>query len=307
MNFCKKYYLEKEEKRGGLLSFPDDLESIRRTLILLLSYDKDIIKFMTRDIPRWYRESKNEVLPRIAFSLFLLSYGNLDETVSQIVKKKENIKGERERLDKNLEKSAEILRDSEKFNKTFEKWYKSDKRYRKRIWAALRDYLKLETLREEFIKGVEENKEVERIWRDKDLLQQLELPGDVWNNNPNFRENLLSNLLDLRNQRSPIAKIVRNMYEEIKNDLKVRGVNFHPEQLDITFDFVPRMCNKTLCDICIFALADNKERLEKICVKNENKYCPIVLVSCGYMSECRIQDCPLLDDNKNFNFCRKKR
>ena len=58
--------------------------------------------------------------------------------------------------------------------------------------------------------------------------------------------------------------------------------DFYPEQFDITFDFVPRMCSKKLCDVCPFG----QKGVELVCIPSEDKYCPIAFLSCGYTAKC---------------------
>ena len=66
-----------------------------------------------------------------------------------------------------------------------------------------------------------------------------------------------------------------------------------PRTFAMTFDFVPRMCSKSLCDFCIFE-EDNK--LSDLCTKDEKKFCPVVLISCGYANRCKIEGCPVIDN-----------
>lgn len=61
---CKEF-----EEENKIQAFPADLESIKRTLILLLEYDKDIINFMTKRLSEWKIKYKENFCPRIAFSL----------------------------------------------------------------------------------------------------------------------------------------------------------------------------------------------------------------------------------------------
>ena len=118
-------------------------------------------------------------------------------------------------------------------------------------------------------------------------MDQIELPGDVWNNSPLFRDNLFEKVLDLENIPNTwgMARIIREVYIQL-NSKKEIGY-FYPEQFDITFDFVPRMCNKKLCNVCLFG----KNGVESICIPTEDKYCPVALLSCGYVYRCKRDGC----------------
>jgi len=77
-----------------------------------------------------------------------------------------------------------------------------------------------------------------------------------------------------------MPKVIREIYKKIKDCEEI--ADFYPEQFDITFDFVPRMCNKKLCDVCLFG----QNGVELICIPTEDKYCPVALLSCGYFAKC---------------------
>jgi len=113
-------------------------------------------------------------------------------------------------------------------------------------------------------------------------MDQIELPGDVWNNSPLFRNNLLANVLDIDSVPKGwgMPKIIRELYSQLKNKEEIN--DFYPEQFDVTFDFVPRMCNKKLCNVCPFG----QNGVESICIPTPNKYCPVALLTSGYITRC---------------------
>jgi hypothetical protein len=118
-------------------------------------------------------------------------------------------------------------------------------------------------------------------------MDQIELPGDVWNNSSVFRNNLFAEVIDM--DRIPktwgMPDIIRDIYEQLQGTEGIE--NFYPEQFDVTFDFIPRMCNKKLCEVCLFG----KNGVEHICIPTEDKYCPVVLFSCGYIARCQQENC----------------
>lgn len=275
---CEKY-----EEENKIQAFPADLESIKRTLILLLDYDKDIIYFMTRKLSKWARKYPEDFCPRIAFSLYLLSYKDVGSILYKI--KKESRSKKTKDLSKKMEEAKGLLTDDTKFEKEFQKWYK-DKKWHKRTWAALRDYKKFRKLSEKFIEGIKDEATLE-VWK-KDFSTQLELPGDIWNTRffANCIKPIAENMkVSLRGKKTP--KVVRELWDKIKS----KCPESYPEQFDITFDFTPRMCNRRLCDVC--PLGPNGAEL--ICIPTRDKYCPVALVSCGYIVECgENQDrCPI--------------
>ena len=86
--------------------------------------------------------------------------------------------------------------------------------------------------------------------------------------------------------------IVRVLYNELKEKIDID--NFYPEQFDITFDFVPRMCAKKLCNVCPFG----KKGIGAICIPTKDKLCPVALVNCGYLAKCTgfASECIVKDD-----------
>lgn len=178
-------------------------------------------------------------------------------------------------------------KDLEKSN-AFKLLFKPSKKvfYEKRIWCAFRDFLKDENYRKIFISTInEEFKEVlfiNNIPKDEIILQ-LELPGDLWNNRRKFWDCI--KLLELNNN-DPINAKLRAKIDTLKTN------KYYPEQFDITFDFIKRMCESNNCDICPFGSLLHKDKrlgidFEKLCINMKGKYCPIVSTACNYKFECK--------------------
>ena len=115
----------------------------------------------------------------------------------------------------------------------------------------------------------------------KAALDVMELPGDVWNNNAMFRDGLFTP--HLRNARKSwdMPRTVREVYAELSN------THFYPEQLDVTFDFVPRMCSKRSCGYCFFGGGT-----QRLCHQRKDLLCPVTLATCGYEHTCDPDGCP---------------
>jgi hypothetical protein len=168
---------------------------------------------------------------------------------------------------------------------------KSSKRYHcKRIWCSLRDYIKSPEFsplfKESLRKKTVSSDVINNIFSEK-ALQTIELPGDVWNNKSVFR-NCLFNISGVEDKNGePFNKKIREIFET--ESIQVG----YPEQFDVTFDFVQRMCDKQLCDICPFKAVYETNRIGKICVNNADMLCTISLVACGYVIGCQSTSCKL--------------
>lgn len=170
----------------------------------------------------------------------------------------------------------------------------------KRTWCSLRDYLKSPEYKTWFVSCIKEHlKEtvdsqfLDELFSDENnssnACQWLELPGDVWNENSVFRRCIT------RQTSGKLGAVLRTEHGNIDSNERVG----YPEEFDTTFDFVPRMCEKNNCDICPFGAIRgeqmNKDKIEKLCVPESGKYCPMVLLYCGYYYECsgREDNCTL--------------
>lgn len=258
----------------------DDYQNILQTLEILDKYEitingkkcnRNIVAFALHFIQRF--KGKNDLLTRIACAFHLLTY--------QLDGKKAN-----------PDKVINILKSNNEFEKNLKEFKKTSTVGKKRLWCCVRDYKKglyheiFNNAIKEVVSNNTDTKELIKIW-DELPMNQIELPGDVWNNSPLFRNNLFAGVLDLN--RTPktwkMPKIIREIYNQLKSDEDVK--DFYPEQFDITFDFVPRMCNKKLCNVCLFG----KNGVESICIPTKDKYCPVALLSCGYIAKCEKEGC----------------
>ena len=242
----------------------DDYQNILNTLEVLNYYQRNIINFIVNTIKRF--KDKEDLLIRIACSLHLLTY--------QLDSKKANPK-----------KTLRILNDDQEFEKKVEFFKRNTTSGKKRLWCCIRDYKKglyhkvfSEAIKE--VTGREASKFIS-IW-DNLPMEQIELPGDVWNNSPLFKNNLFAKILDVDSipKTWGMPEIIRDIYKQLKGSEEIN--DFYPEQFDITFDFVPRMCSKKLCDVCPFG----QKGVELVCITSEDKYCPVALLSCGYIAKC---------------------
>ncbi len=166
---------------------------------------------------------------------------------------------------------------------------------RKRLWCSLRDYLKSPEFNTYFVAGLAAIKSGEAArWSRNNrgliaALDALELPGDVWNNAKVFRKGLFSPYLSNERPSWDMPRTVRKIYTLLSTG---DAPAFYPEQLDVTFDFVPRMCEAKMCDVCLFG-----KGIEEMCHQKPDCLCPVVLTACGYRHMCTPGDCELKNDS----------
>lgn len=249
----------------------DDYQSLLQTLEVLdkSGYKRNIVVYIIAIMRRF--KDREDLLMRVACGLHLLTY--------QLDGKKAN-----------SEEIIEIINDDEEFEKRLNTFKRTSTSGKKRLWCCIRDYKKglYHQIFNSAVKEVASEDAEELISKWESLpTDQIELPGDVWNNSPLFRENLFANILDIESipKTWKMPDVVRELYHQLKEHKDV--YYFYPEQFDITFDFVPRMCNKELCKVCLFG----RDGVEYICIPTKDKYCPVALVSCGYITKCMESDC----------------
>lgn len=113
---------------------------------------------------------------------------------------------------------------------------------------------------------------------------------DVWNENSVFRRCFDP---DPQSQKGKFGKYLRKKCEWEPDS------GWYPEQYDITYDFVQRMCAQfpTRCDSCVLSDSITKEKFELHCIGgmdgSEKKVCPVMLMHCGYNYICTGEKCEL--------------
>jgi len=263
--------------------FPSDYLAILYTFVFLKDYDLSFSKFIKQVYCR--HKDKNDFIKRILFSLYLLSYYEIGQPKSSDLGDfTTNMKKANERKNK----IKDILSNHDKFSNEYETFLKDKVFKQKRAWCSLRDFLKSPEFKQYFEVALREEGLIDSDFIklfSYEALTELELPGDVWNNNSKFRNCILKDTNYEKSKKS-LNKILRDFYN--KNHQHIIG---YPEQFDITFDFVPRMCELNNCDLCPIYKINNKENnFSKICLKNKKMYCPVVLLGCNYKNNCKGED-----------------
>ena len=260
---------------------PSDYLSILYTLHTLEKFDYSLSNY----IAQAYKTFKDEedLIQRVLFALYLLSYYEIGQPrYENITEWETNIKNAENRRDI----ICQYFEEPESKEDEFKTFQKNTRFHLKRAWCSLRDFLKSPKFSQYFKNSMLKNKylnekELENLFG-IEMLCQLELPGDVWNNNPKFQKCIRD---DEKFDNSKFNQFLREHYNSNESNLKYGKA--YPEQFDITFDFVPRMCDKNNCDICpIGCLSGEGKDFDKICLNDTSKYCPVVLVGCGYKKIC---------------------
>lgn len=263
--------------------FPSDYLAVLYTLVFLDEYDFSFSKFI-KEVYCEHKE-KDDFIKRILFSLYLLTYYDIGQPKSSDLS---NFADNIRKAYKRKNRIIGILSNPDKFRDEYNIFLKDKVFKQKRAWCSLRDYLKspefIQYFKEALSKETVSSNDFDKLLSNE-ALTQLELPGDVWNNNSIFRNCILKDT-NYKESKMDLNKIIREYFD--KTYPQISG---YPEQFDITFDFVPRMCEKNNCDICPIDRINNKENnFNRICLKNENMYCPVILVGCNYKNHCRGSD-----------------
>ena len=269
--------------------YPSDYFSILYTLDFLKKYNFSFSKFIKYVYEK--HGGQPDFIKRLLFSLYLMTYYKIGRP------KKEDIDGFENNLKNAKERTENINKimnfKEEDFKREYDIFIKNNVYGQKRAWCSLRDYIKHPKFKGYF-KAALNNVGISdtSVFFLPNALNNLELPGDVWNNNNKFRKCILSGT-EYKESTIGLNKILRDYFEGNKNEL----VDCYPEQFDITFDFVPRMCEKNNCDICPIGKVEGTKgnHFQKICVKNENMYCSVAMIVCDYKIMCHVNPCPLLD------------
>jgi len=261
--------------------YPSDYKAMLYTFVVLENYGYSLIKFIISRLDRFIED--DQLVPKLIYSLFLLTYRCVGRPKSSDIDFDQFV-------DCSEKRKAEVLGllDDDRFERGFQKFRRREIFELKRAWCALRDFFKSPEYRTYFYGALSEEgfDKIERL-QDAALLNSFELPGDIWNSNPKFRRCLLKDT-SYHERTEPMPILIRRIYEEENIDLG------YPEQFDITFDLVPRMCNLNNCEICPYGLINGTCRdFERVCIMDTDKFCPIVLSSCGYRITCIGSDCTL--------------
>lgn len=269
--------------------YPSDYRSILSTFCVLRDYDYNFTKYVIDLLNKTGPEE--ERIRRLLFGLYLLSYYDIRQpNASQLEYGKELTRAE-----KRAQEVKKIICDAEEFEKKFKPFSKTDMLRQKRAWCSLRDFLKSPEFSKYFCDSLKEQSfEDIEVLKSDNSFKQLELPGDVWNNNPKFRSCIFKGT-KYEKVNTSLSELLRTIFSEEQIE------SGYPEQFDITFDFVPRMCEVNNCSICPYGVIKKASKdFDKICINNKTKYCSVALTCCNYKIICKGEECSLLNLLKNY-------
>jgi len=266
---------------------PADALSIYRTLIIL---DRLAECSFTQFI---YLAVKGETdqrkaVRKLAAALHFLTYADIGNVSENSVQ--DRMAALRTSIEKEL---SAFSREPKGFIAILSEKFKRNPFKKKRLWCSIRDYLKSPEFNNYLVGALEKIDRNEAVrWRrenvQKEAFAEMELPGDVWNNNAIFRDGLFSPHLAARRESLDMPQTIR----EIHTKMSDQNSTFYPEQLDVTFDFVPRMCGNLNCRHCMFGSGIGKQ-----CHQLRGFYCPVTLAACGYFYPCNPDNCAFKSDS----------
>jgi len=270
---------------------PADVLSIYRTLIILDRVAEcSFTRFMFLAVKG--ETDQRKAVRKLAAALQFLTYADIGNVNENSVR--ERTITLRTDLEEDL---SAFMKDSSGFVAKLADDF--DSFGKKRLWCSIRDYLKSPEFNNYLVAALEtiDRNEADR-WRreklsmQKEALAEMELPGDVWNNNTIFRDGLFSPHHGPTPKSWDMPRTVRGIYDILETESP--GTSFYPEQLDVTFDFVPRMCARLQCHRCIFG---GGIEIEKMCHQQSGFSCPVTLAACGYFYPCNPDNCAFKSDS----------
>ena len=72
--------------------------------------------------------------------------------------------------------------------------------------------------------------------------------------------------------------------------------DYYPEQFDVTFKFVPMMCENRQCKVCFWGPLGVKD----ICLAQEGRLCSVAMITCGYTFTCTKENCIIYKNMNNY-------
>lgn len=246
---------------------------------LLIEYIKKVIRLHFNPQTDTFDDNySKDIVKRIAFALYILTYQN-NKIKANGQSIEEYIKMVKESAKKQLDIVKSTLANLDKFNNKYNNFCKGQIFKCKRVWCALRDYMKWDPFKGYF--GQELSTILASDICDVKYLEQLELPGDVWNNNSTF---IQCNFPDKSTEQ--FNKYLRKKFNKDREGARIIQEGY-VEQFDITFSLAPRMCESKLCNLCPYGiLKKGDHKFQHLCVDDTSKYCPILLHSTGFIYQC---------------------
>lgn len=230
-----------------------------------------------------FLKANSTSIETLAKAMYVLTYENIGQPTYKNILDTSGL--DKDKIEKfaDLHVKEELGKSEKRVN------WNTTKFVQKRLWCAIRDLLRCKHFNEMFVKIVGKSFSIDE---NRKFLKDLELPGDVWNNNDSFLscfwtiEQNQSETTELDNYKGNLPKKIRYFYNDNEN------LDFIPEDYDSTFEFVPRMCTKEECNACPFNMDENK--VLDLCHSQKGRLCPVIKLCSGSNFNCTNPDkCPI--------------
>lgn len=259
-----------------------DYKSIYSTLYVLDKVaNRDLIAFCENVVQACV--GKPDFISRLAYALHLMTYEHpAKPTGTWLSTYLSTTENESEEIRHEIEDYIKALKITPRHNGfcTYDEFCKDKTYSSKRLWCSIRDYIMSPIYSRAFVPAIngilaKHGKGVIQLY-----TNQLELPGDVWNNNSYFVQCVCNG--KAKPQSTSFNEFLRKKIYSASDDIAC---------FDVSFSLVPRVCDeKSDCESCPFGIIKkglpHKHNIEKMCVNDTHKWCPIVLYSTGYKMDC---------------------
>lgn len=306
----------KKENVSYASRYWDAFYGIFRTLYYLKTRNTNMVEIIQESI-----NSNSEIhdnVNNLAKKLYKISYWEIGKAKSSNKREKPvncaikkywrdkngNLKDLEEQMDQDINSMENDWDDEKRFSN-------------KRLWAALRDYFKPNAPYNKMLLNNIADKEVREYLENhgKKFMEHFEFPGDIWNRR--FGDRIIKPIAEAYKDEVWIKEDVALVYKKnkgkighLRDDLnfpklirKLYGNilwkdgnygrdQYYPEQMDISFEFMPNLCTKAtiapkICRECCPFGIDSIDNFNKLCHGEENKYCSVALYTCGYRYKCK--------------------
>lgn len=264
--------------------------SIATTLDALERYNRSLTEYLAAHWGFCTQESQSDgddPTHRIAFLLYLLSYWEITTGLTSVHRRRF-----RQAVERRTRRLLKILSRPETLQQTYDSWLSQSDRYHKRLWAALRDYVKPgSTYRAYLLEALEaiDRADIVTFFQSHEIevLRGLEVPGDVWN--LRFFSRVLGATVN--------PSSFRAWYEALRKDSRLPD-DTYVEQFDVSFDYSAEMCANRSYGTCILR---RESRIRELClplngIAWEGKLCPVTAYLCGYEYPCTPKGCPVREE-----------
>lgn len=258
-----------------------DYKSIYSTLYVLDKVaNRDLITFCEKVVQTYIADPY--IIRRLAYVLHLMTYEHPANThgtalSTYLSKTKDACKKICQEIEEYLKPSIPTPR--HKGFCSYKEFCVEQTYSSKRLWCSIRDYIMSPAYSKAFLPAINGILAKHGKGVIQSYTNQLELPGDVWNNNSNFVQCVRNGIS--KAPTTPFNKFLREKIYSASDDIAC---------FDVSFSLVPRICDgNSDCASCPFGLIKVpplKHNIAKMCVNDTNKWCPIVLYSTGYKMDC---------------------